>query len=195
MSRPRRCTPVASIQLGVPADGIETWNLHAGAKPGPAPAHDMNIWLGAYLPRMPGLVGRVADGSIPSSPYLPPEQLAAANRIIDAAAIDAGRSPDAVRRIYNIGGEFSRNGKGFLQGPPAVWVEQLTELTLVHGVSGYILCRVESGDIVRRFADEVVPAIRNAVRTERGRQGMSAYADRGMDRLRPRQPLRNRGIP
>ena len=66
---------------------------------------------------------------------------------------DAGRSPDAVRRIYNIGGEFSRNGKGFLQGPPAVWVEQLTELTLVHGVSGYILCRVESGDIVRRFAD------------------------------------------
>ena len=70
--------------------------------------------------------------------------------------------------IYNIGGEFSRNGKGFLQGPPAVWVEQLTELTLVHGVSGYILCRVESGDIVRRFADEVVPAIRNAVRAERG---------------------------
>ena len=98
-------------------------------------------------------------------------------------------------RIYNIGGEFSRNGKGFLQGPPAVWVEQLTELTLVHGVSGYILCRVESGDIVRRFADEVVPAIRNAVRTERGRQGKSAYADRGMDRLRPRQPLRNRGNP
>jgi hypothetical protein len=154
----------------------------------------MNIWLGAYQPMMLGLVGRVADGWIPSSPYLPPEQLAAANRIIDAAAIDAGRSPDAVRRIYNIGGEFSRNGKGFLQGPPAVWVEQLTELTLVHGVSGYILCRVESGDIVRRFADEVVPAIRNAVRTERGRQGMSAHADRGVDRLRPRQPSRNRGI-
>jgi len=79
----------------------------------------MNIWLGAYLPRMPGLVGRVADGSIPSSPYLPHEQLATANRIIDAASIDAGRSPDAVRRIYNIGGEFRRNGKGFLQGPPA----------------------------------------------------------------------------
>ena len=39
-----------------------------GAKPGPAPAHDMNIWLGAYQPRMLGLVGRVADGWIPSSP-------------------------------------------------------------------------------------------------------------------------------
>jgi alkanesulfonate monooxygenase SsuD/methylene tetrahydromethanopterin reductase-like flavin-dependent oxidoreductase (luciferase family) len=185
---------LASIQLGVPADVIETWNLHAGATPGPAPAHDMNIWLGAYQPMMLGLVGRVADGWIPSSPYLPPEQLAAANRIVDAAAIDAGRSRDAVRRIYNIGGEFSRNGKGFLQGPPAVWVEQLTELTLVHGVSGYILCRVESGDILTRFADEVVPAIRNAVRTERGRHGMSSHADRGVDRLRPRQPFRNRGI-
>ena len=157
---------LASIQLGVPADVIETWNLHAGAKPGPAPAHDMNIWLGAYQPRMLGLVGRVADGWIPSSPYLPPEQLATANRIIDAAAIDAGRSPDAVRRIYNIGGEFSRNGKGLLQGPPAVWVEQLTELTLVHGVSGYILCRVESGDIVgdsptrwsRRYATRYAPS-------------------------------------
>ena len=149
--------------------------------------------MGADQPRLLGLAGRVAvDGRSPRD--LPPEQLAAANRIIDAAAIDAGRSPDAVRRIYNIGGEFSRNGKGFLQGPPAVWVEQLTELTLVHGVSGYILCRVESGDIVRRFADEVVPAIRNAVRTERGRQGMSAHADRGVDRLRPRQPSRNRGI-
>ena len=85
--------------------------------------------------------------------------------------------------------------QGFPPGAAGVWVEQLTELTLVHGVSGYILCRVESGDIVRRFADEVVPAIRNAVRTERGRQGMSAHADRGVDRLRPRQPSRrDRGI-
>ncbi len=139
-----------------------------GAKPGPVPAHDMNIWLGAYQPRMLRLVGRVADGWIPSSPYLPPEQLPAANKIIDAAAADAGRSSDAVRRIYNIDGEFSGTGKGFLQGPPAVWIEQLTELTLVHGVSGYILYRVESGDVIKRFADEVVPAVRNAVRTERG---------------------------
>ena len=121
-------------------------------------------------------------------------------RVAALVAVLRQGGPSGIRgsgcvRIYNIGGEFSRNGKGFLQGPPAVWVEQLTELTLVHGVSGYILCRVESGDIVRRFADEVVPAIRNAVRTERGRQGMSAHADRGVDRLRPRQPLRNRGIP
>ena len=92
------------------------------------------------------------------------------------AAVDAGRSPDAVRRIYNIGGEFNRTGRGFLQGPPALWIDQLTELTLVHGISGYILYRVESGDVIRRFADEVVPAVRNAVSIERGRQGVTARA-------------------
>lgn len=117
-----------------------------------------------------GLVGRVADGWIPSSPYLPPEQLAAANQIIDVAAVDAGRSPDAVRRIYNIGGEFSRTGRGFLHGPPALWVEQLTELSITEGISGYILYRVESGNVIRTFADEVGPAVRSAVTTERERR-------------------------
>jgi len=52
----------------------------AGATPGPRPAHDINIWLGAYQSRMLGLVGRVADGWVPSSPYLTPEQLPAATR-------------------------------------------------------------------------------------------------------------------
>ena len=144
----------------------------AGATPGPTPAHDINIWLGAYQPRMLGLVGRVADGWVPSSPFLPPEQLPAANQIIDAAAVDAGRSPDAVRRVYNIGGDFNGSGEGYLQGPPAVWIEQLTELTLVHGISGYILYRVESEDVIRRFAHEVVPAVRSAVSSERGRRGI-----------------------
>ena len=142
----------------------------AGVTPGPVPAHDMNIWVGAYQPRMLGLVGRLADGWIPSSPFLPPEQLPAANQIIDGAAVDAGRSPGSVRRIYNIGGEFTSTGSGFLQGPPQVWIEQLTELSITEGISGYILYRAESGDAIRTFADEVAPAVRSAVSTERERQ-------------------------
>lgn len=142
----------------------------AGATPGPVPAHDMNIWVGAYQPRMLGLVGRLADGWILSSPFLPPEQLPAANQIIDVAAVDAGRSPGSVRRIYNIGGEFTSTGSGFLQGPPRVWVEQLTDLSITEGISGYILYRVESGNIIRIFADDVAPAVRSAVSTERERQ-------------------------
>jgi hypothetical protein len=48
-----------------------------------------------------------------------------------------------------------------------VWVEQLTELTLNAGVSGYILYRVESVDVIGQFANEVAPAVRDAVTTAR----------------------------
>src|SRR3954451_4834588 len=44
-----------------------------GVHPGPQPAHPIGIWLGAYGPRMVRLVGRKADGWIPSVPRLPLE--------------------------------------------------------------------------------------------------------------------------
>ena len=62
-----------------------------GAKPGPFPVHDVGIWVGAYKERMLRLTGELADGWLPSSPYAPPEQLAAMNAVIDDAAADAGR--------------------------------------------------------------------------------------------------------
>ena len=62
-----------------------------GAKPGPFPVHDVGIWVGSYKERMLRLTGELADGWLPSFPYAPPEQLAAMNAIIDAAALDAGR--------------------------------------------------------------------------------------------------------
>ena len=37
-----------------------------GAKPGPAPAHPIGIWVGAYGPRMLRLTGRLGDGWLPS---------------------------------------------------------------------------------------------------------------------------------
>jgi alkanesulfonate monooxygenase SsuD/methylene tetrahydromethanopterin reductase-like flavin-dependent oxidoreductase (luciferase family) len=43
---------------GVYLDGTH-YRVH-GAKRGPAPAHDISIWLGAYKPRMLRLVGRKA---------------------------------------------------------------------------------------------------------------------------------------
>ena len=39
-----------------------------GAKRGPAPAHDIPIWLGAYKKRMLRLTGAKADGWLPSLP-------------------------------------------------------------------------------------------------------------------------------
>jgi hypothetical protein len=110
-----------------------------GAKPGPFPAHDVGIWVGAYKERMLRLTGEAGDGWLPSSPYAPPEQLTAMNAVIDSAAEAAGRSPAAVRRIYNIAGSFGGSGSAFLQGPPKVWVEQLAGLALDEGMSGFVL--------------------------------------------------------
>ena len=140
-----------------------------GAKPGPVTPHRIGIWLGAYQPRLLRLVGRVADGWVVSSPHLPPALLSNANKLIDQAAVKAGRSPHEVRRVYNIAGDFTANGSGFLQGPPTTWVEQLTELTLAAGISGYLLYRADSAGVIRTFAEEVAPAVRIAVADARAR--------------------------
>src|SRR5690606_33028620 len=65
-----------------------------GAKRGPAPTHDVGIWLGAYKPRMLRLIGTKADGWLPSLGYLKSLQdLVDGNAAIDAAAQAAGREP------------------------------------------------------------------------------------------------------
>jgi alkanesulfonate monooxygenase SsuD/methylene tetrahydromethanopterin reductase-like flavin-dependent oxidoreductase (luciferase family) len=119
----------------------------AGAKRGPAPAHDIDIWVGAYKPRMLRLTGARADGWLPTLSYLKPGDLAAANAVIDDAALEAGRTPDAVRRLLNVSGEFLPTSRGLLEGPAEQWAEELADL--------------------RRFAAEVVPAVRELVDAER----------------------------
>ena len=158
-----------------------------GAKPGPAPAHPIGIWLGAYGPRMLRLTGRLADGWVPSAAYLPPEQLGERSRTIDAAARAAGRDPAAIRRVYNVNGDFSAREGGFLQGPPRVWVEQLAELALEHGVSAFVLA-VDPGAPadMRRFAEEVAPGVRELVGRERGEPQRGAGA--AVVRRTPRRP-------
>ena len=95
-----------------------------GLHSGPAPAHPVGIWVGAYKPRMLRLTGRFADGWLPSAGYAGPEVLAELNARIDEAATAAGRAPEAVRRLYNVSGSFGSAG-GFLRGRPADWAEQL----------------------------------------------------------------------
>ncbi len=151
---------------GVRLDG-EYYRL-AGAHPGPFPVHDMGIWLGAYRERMLALTGRAADGWLPSAPYAPPERLAGMNEIIDEAAISAGRSTSDIRRLYNITGSFTGSGAEFLRGPAEVWAEQLAELALTEGISGFVLMVDRGGDDdLRRFAEEVAPAVRELVARER----------------------------
>ncbi len=147
-----------------------------GAKPGPFPVHDIGIWVGAYKERMLRLTGELADGWLPSSPYAPPERLAAMNAVIDAAAVDAGRPPAAVRRIYNIAGSFGGSGSGFLDGPPKVWVEQLAGLVLDEGMSGFVLM-ADDASTLERFAAEVAPPVRELVARERASAAGSQAGD------------------
>ena len=62
-----------------------------GAHPGPAPAHDVEIWLGAYKRRMLALTGAKADGWLPSQAYVELGDLQGMNDAIDRAAEEAGR--------------------------------------------------------------------------------------------------------
>ena len=158
-----------------------------GAKPGPFPVHDVGIWVGSYKERMLRLTGELADGWLPSSPYAPPEQLAAMNAIIDAAAVDAGRPPAAVRRIYNIGGSFDGSGSAFLQGPPKVWAEQLAGLALDEGMSGFVLM-ADDALTVDRFAAEVAPSVRELVASERAPADRSRSDDRERTVVSPDPP-------
>lgn len=153
----------AGGSLTVSGEHYGVKGLHAG----PAPAHDVEIWLGAYKPRMLRVTGELADGWIPSMGYADPPALAGMNAVIDRAAVASGRGPEDVRRMYNIFGRFG-SGSGFLQGTPNNWAEQLAALALEAGISTFIL-GTDQADDLRRFAAEVVPETRALVERERGR--------------------------
>jgi alkanesulfonate monooxygenase SsuD/methylene tetrahydromethanopterin reductase-like flavin-dependent oxidoreductase (luciferase family) len=106
------------------------------ARPSPQPAHPIGIWVGAFKPRMLRLVGRKADGWLPSLGVLTREGLRAGNEQIDAAAERAGRDPGSIRRIVNIQGLIGDRPAprrsdlrvGYLAGEPLAgpadfWVE------------------------------------------------------------------------
>jgi alkanesulfonate monooxygenase SsuD/methylene tetrahydromethanopterin reductase-like flavin-dependent oxidoreductase (luciferase family) len=123
-----------------------------GAKRGPEAAHDIPIWVGARGPRMMGLIGRKADGWLPSLGGFEPAELTERNAIIDEAAIAAGRSPADVRRLVNV--------------PVDLPVESLVRLAIDDGFSVFVAA-ADDPDALRRFAVETVPAVRDAVVRER----------------------------
>ncbi len=137
-----------------------------GARPGPAPAHRIPIWVGATGPRMLRLTGRMADGLLATMTYVPVEKLAGVNAHIDEGAAGAGRSPEAIRRGYNIGGTIEpgsgRTGqvvKDSLVGPAGFWADQLAELYSRHRMDTFLLwVNATDAGQVERFAREVVPA-------------------------------------
>lgn len=165
-----------------------------GVRRGPAPAHNIPIWLGAYKPRMLRLVGYKADGWLPSIGYMKPGELRAGNRIIDEAAIEAGRDPREIRRLVNIGGQFSATRGGFLNGTSAQWVDDLLPLVVEDGVGTFILA-TDNERTMEQFAKEVIPALREAV-TRALPQPLSETAIRPTSvRVRRHQGINYDGVP
>jgi alkanesulfonate monooxygenase SsuD/methylene tetrahydromethanopterin reductase-like flavin-dependent oxidoreductase (luciferase family) len=145
----------------------------AGAHPGPRPAHAIGIWLGAFKPRMLRLVGRKADGWLPSLGVLDREELRAGNALIDAAAERAGRDPRSIRRILNLQGLIgdghapprSELPVGYLAGEPLAgsaswWVETLAGF-VEDGFDTLVFWPVDPVvDQVELLARDVVPHLR-----------------------------------
>jgi alkanesulfonate monooxygenase SsuD/methylene tetrahydromethanopterin reductase-like flavin-dependent oxidoreductase (luciferase family) len=145
-----------------------------GTRFGPKPAHPIRIWVGAAKPRMFRLTGRLADGVLVSNAYVPETQLAEVNQQIDNGAARAGRTPDQIRRGYNLMGAIDLPGSPNKQadlrpGTPLLdvdgWVEHLIHL--------YRDCRIDTLifwpfgerhlEQTEVFASEVVPAVKKAL--------------------------------
>jgi alkanesulfonate monooxygenase SsuD/methylene tetrahydromethanopterin reductase-like flavin-dependent oxidoreductase (luciferase family) len=147
------------------------------ARPGPRPAHPISIWLGAFKPRMLRLVGRKADGWLPSLGVLTRDELRAGNQQIDAAAEKAGRDPASIRRLVNVQGLIgdgpapsrSELRVGYLAGeplagPPEWWVETISDF-FDDGFDTFVFWPVDAHPgQVELLARDVVPHLRASSR-------------------------------
>ena len=143
------------------------------ARPGPQPAHPISIWVGAFKPRMLRLVGRKADGWLPSLGVLTRDELRAGHERIDAAAEKAGRDPRSIRRIINVQGMIGERPAparsslpvGYLAGeplagPPGWWVDTLAGF-VADGFDTLVFWPVDTTPgQVELLAGEVVPHLR-----------------------------------
>jgi alkanesulfonate monooxygenase SsuD/methylene tetrahydromethanopterin reductase-like flavin-dependent oxidoreductase (luciferase family) len=146
----------------------------AGLTPASAPTPP--IWVGALGPKGLAVAGRGADGWIPGHLADWRSTLVAESRpIIDEAATSVGRTPADIDTMYNVSGRLTRDPLAgtrddegrWIGGSVAQWVEELTVAVLEHRAAAFIYL-LGPGDSIsdtalHRWADEVVPAVREAI--------------------------------
>lgn len=141
-----------------------------GAQRGPAPAHDLALWLdgsaGSADDGARTLAARVADGW-----WLPASVGSAAADVVrgeqaalDAALVAAGRDPREVRRGLVLGGADLDGSAG------SAAVDALAALVLDGGVGTLVLAGADAAAL-EAFATDVVPAVRDRVAAERAARG------------------------
>ena len=142
----------------------------------PVDAPTPPIWIGSLGPKNLAVTGRQADGWIPG--HLADwcsSQVAESRRIVDEAAVSAGRDPADVHTIYNVSGHFTRDplpqprddeGR-WVGGAVGQWVEELTFAVLERNAAAFIYLVAPGARIsdttVNLWAHEVVPAVREAI--------------------------------
>jgi alkanesulfonate monooxygenase SsuD/methylene tetrahydromethanopterin reductase-like flavin-dependent oxidoreductase (luciferase family) len=131
----------------------------------PKPDRPIPIWVGTYGDRALQVTGQLADGWIPSLSFAPPERIPAMRERILAAARNAGRPPEAVRCVYNLGirvGEDSE-APSIVSGEPKALARRLIELRRL-GFAGFNLqpAGPDRAGQIQRLAEEVIPLVRQA---------------------------------
>jgi alkanesulfonate monooxygenase SsuD/methylene tetrahydromethanopterin reductase-like flavin-dependent oxidoreductase (luciferase family) len=142
-----------------------------GYPAGPPAAHRIEIWVGAYRPRGLRLIGRLADGWVPSYGHMDPAAFRAASVQIDEAARSAGRDPDTIRRLYNFGGQITNDAAADepLIGPVERWVDTLTGWATELGVDTFVFWPPDTGtESIERFAADIAPSVRDRVAAHHG---------------------------
>ncbi|GGP05513.1 LLM class flavin-dependent oxidoreductase [Nonomuraea glycinis] len=144
----------------------------------PAPVAAPPVWTGSVGPKSLAATGRVADGWIPghASDWLS-ERYLSSRPVIDEAAASADRDPSEIRTVFNFPGRITdrplpatRDHDGrWIGGSTDQWIEELTGAVLEHGASGFTLFAVGEDTLDRtvlaRWAQEIVPAVREAIAT------------------------------
>lgn len=144
-----------------------------GVHAGPAPAHEVGIWLGSVGPKALTLTGRIADGwAAPIPHYLPYESWLEAQDTIDAAAVEAGREPTEVVRIAQLVGDITETaasdlalrGEQPIRTTASDWARVLARLAKESRFDTFVYWPEQPGEEqLRRWTKEVVPAARDLI--------------------------------
>ena len=137
-----------------------------GATIEPKPGHPIPIWLGVFGDRMLDVVGRKADGWLPTYQFLAPEQAYRKLDYLRESTEHAGRNPDHLTYGYTIPVQVSEGSvttRGQIAGSAQEVARQLADVVR-HGFTFLNLWPLGEGANQReRLAREVLPIVRDLI--------------------------------
>jgi alkanesulfonate monooxygenase SsuD/methylene tetrahydromethanopterin reductase-like flavin-dependent oxidoreductase (luciferase family) len=134
------------------------------------PQQPIELWIGSSGPLMRRLTAQTGAGWIPSGQRLDLDSVRSDSEHLDAELAAAGRDPRSIKRLYNafFGHKLQARSEGFLTGPAAQWVDELTRLALEFDFDTFVLGdREEPEAHLRIYAEEVIPKVREQVAAAR----------------------------